>query len=102
MKGVYEDEFRNCPAETRVAYRTFLEWHASGSKFIAIACGGSVYALVLIAGLGLRVSISSMVGTTHLHLADMLRSPPKGKQPLSLNSEINIHERRFPRKQAYS
>ncbi|KAJ8589434.1 hypothetical protein M405DRAFT_717023, partial [Rhizopogon salebrosus TDB-379] len=77
LKGVYEDEFRNCPTETHITYCTFLEWHASSSKFIAIACGGSVYALVLIADLGLRVSILSMVGTTHLHLADMLRSPPK-------------------------
>ncbi|KAJ8580065.1 hypothetical protein M405DRAFT_891923 [Rhizopogon salebrosus TDB-379] len=62
LKGIYEDEFQNCPAETHITYHTFLEWHASG---------------MLIAGLGLRVSISSMVGTTHLHLADMLRSPPK-------------------------
>ncbi|KAG1834061.1 hypothetical protein DFJ58DRAFT_627946, partial [Suillus subalutaceus] len=77
LKGIYENEVKDRPSETKVTYRTFLEWHATGSKFIAIACGGSIYALVLIAGLGLRVSIASMVGTTHLHLADMLRSPPR-------------------------
>ncbi|KAG1760239.1 hypothetical protein EDD22DRAFT_848644 [Suillus occidentalis] len=77
LKGIYENEVKDRPSEMKVTYRTFLEWHATGSKFIAIACGGSIYALVLIAGLGLRVSIASMVGTTHLHLADMLRSPPR-------------------------
>ncbi|KAG1832788.1 hypothetical protein EV424DRAFT_1293839, partial [Suillus variegatus] len=77
LKGIYENEVKDRPSETKVTYRTFLEWHATGSKFIAIACGGSIYALVLISGLGLRVSITSMVGTTHLHLADMLQSPPK-------------------------
>jgi hypothetical protein len=63
----------------RISYRTFSLWHAIGSKYIAIACGGSIYALVLIAGLGLRVSIASMVGTTHMNLANMLRSPAKSK-----------------------
>ncbi|KAG1781466.1 hypothetical protein EV702DRAFT_962312, partial [Suillus placidus] len=77
LKGIYENEVRDHPSETKVTYRTFLEWHATGSKFIAIACGGSIYALVLMAGLGLRVSITSMVGTMHLHLADMLQSPPR-------------------------
>ncbi|KAG1779161.1 hypothetical protein EV702DRAFT_1195670 [Suillus placidus] len=44
--------------------------------FIAIACGGSIHSLVLIASLGLRVAVASMVGTMHLNLANMLRSPP--------------------------
>ncbi|KAG2046155.1 hypothetical protein BDR06DRAFT_1014974 [Suillus hirtellus] len=65
LKGIYENEVKDRPSETKVTYRTFLEWHATGSKFIPITCGGSIYALVLIAGLGLRVSIASMVGTTH-------------------------------------
>ena len=64
---------------SEVPYRTFVDWHTIGSKFIAIACGGSIYSLVLIAGLGLRVSIAYLVGTMHLHLADMLRSPPEGE-----------------------
>jgi hypothetical protein len=78
LKGIYEREIKGRPL-CGVSYRTFLDWHSIGSKFIAIASGGSIYALVLIAGLGLRVSIASMVGPTHLHLADMLRSPSKGK-----------------------
>ncbi|KAG2335730.1 hypothetical protein BDR05DRAFT_953861 [Suillus weaverae] len=77
LKGIHAREIEGRPL-CGVSYRTFLDWHSVGSKFIAIASGGSIYALVLIAGLGLRVSIASMVGPTHLHLADMLRSPPKG------------------------
>lgn len=103
LKGIYENEVKDRPSETKVTYRTFLEWHATGSKFIAIACGGSIYALVLISGLGLRVSITSMVGTTHLHLADMLQSPPKGKRTFCLGwSDYYPCMCRFPSKEADS
>jgi hypothetical protein len=80
LKGIYRSEITNRPSSaSRISYRTFLDWYAIGSKFVAIACGGSIYVLVLIAGLGLRVAIANMVGTTHLQLADLLRSPPKGR-----------------------
>jgi hypothetical protein len=59
LTQIYEREVkRHATAATRISYRSFVEWHATGSKYIAIACGGSIYALVLIAGLGLRVSIA--------------------------------------------
>jgi hypothetical protein len=77
LKGIYDRDIKK-KSVCGVSYRTFLVWHSVGSKFIAIAAGGSIYALVLIAGLGLRVAVASLVGSTHLHLADMLRSPPKG------------------------
>jgi hypothetical protein len=82
LKGIYLREIRSGSSASGVPYRTFVDWHTIGSKFIAIACGGSIYSLVLIASLGLRVSIAYaayLVGTTHLHLADMLRSPPEGE-----------------------
>ena len=72
LKGIYLREIRRGSSASEVPYRTFVDWHTIGSKFIAIACGGSIYSLVLIAGLGLRVSIAYLVGTMHLHLADML------------------------------
>jgi len=76
LKGIYLREIRRGSSASEVP---FVDWHTIGSKFIAIACGGSIYSLVLIAGLGLRVSIAYLVGTMHLHLADMLRSPPEGE-----------------------
>ncbi|KAG2336765.1 hypothetical protein BDR05DRAFT_896288 [Suillus weaverae] len=89
LKGIYHQEIHNRPGST-VGYRAFLEWHAIGSKFIAVACGGSIYALVLVAGLGLRVSIATMVGTTHLHLANMLRSPPKSSPERKLITDYIV------------
>ncbi|KAG2360954.1 hypothetical protein BDR07DRAFT_1377577 [Suillus spraguei] len=53
LKGIYRNEVQKCSTTANIAYRTFMDWHAIGSKFIAIASGGSIYALVLIAGLGL-------------------------------------------------
>ncbi|KAG1779858.1 hypothetical protein EV702DRAFT_934861, partial [Suillus placidus] len=89
LKGIYNQEIHNRPDST-VSYRTFLAWHAIGSKFIAVACGGSIYALVLIAGFGLRVSIATMVGTTHLDLANMLRSPPKNSPERKLITDYIV------------
>ncbi|KIK82189.1 hypothetical protein PAXRUDRAFT_83776, partial [Paxillus rubicundulus Ve08.2h10] len=57
---------------------TFLDWHAMGCKFAAVAGGGSIYVLVLIAGLGLRVGLSTMDDDTPWDLANVLRSPNSG------------------------
>ena len=75
LKGIYLREIQRSSSASKVPYQTFVDWHTIGSKFIAIACGSSIYSLVLIDGLGLRVSIAYaayLVSTTHLHLADML------------------------------
>ncbi|KAF8421538.1 hypothetical protein L210DRAFT_3572568 [Boletus edulis BED1] len=58
---------------------TFMEWHAMGSKFAALAGGGSAYILILIAGLGLRVSIGSLPGDTPWALANILRAPTEAR-----------------------
>ncbi|KIK34132.1 hypothetical protein CY34DRAFT_17938 [Suillus luteus UH-Slu-Lm8-n1] len=79
LTDIYKKEIKPNASVRAISYRTFAEWHAIGCKFIAIACGGSIYSLVLIAGLGLRVAIASMVGTLHLSLANILRSPPPSK-----------------------
>ncbi|KAG1737843.1 uncharacterized protein EDB91DRAFT_1054817, partial [Suillus paluster] len=76
LTDIYKKEIKPNASVRVISYRTFAEWHAIGCKFIAIACGGSIYSLVLIASLGLRVAVASMVGTMHLNLANMLCSPP--------------------------
>ncbi|EGO30171.1 hypothetical protein SERLADRAFT_404464 [Serpula lacrymans var. lacrymans S7.9] len=48
------------------------------SKFAAIAGGGSVYILILVAGLRLRVSIGGMEGSLPWDLANLLQSPIPG------------------------
>ncbi|KAG1792085.1 uncharacterized protein HD556DRAFT_1196954, partial [Suillus plorans] len=48
---------------------------------------GSIYSLVLIAGLGLRVAVVSMVGTVHLNPANMLHLPPQNSPQRNLIME---------------
>lgn len=79
LKAIYDQEIKRHSSVRKIAYRTFVDWHSIGSKFIAITSSSSIYTLVLIAGLGLRVPIASMVGTMHLNIANLLRSPPKSK-----------------------
>lgn len=50
-----------------------------GSRFAALAGGGSAYVLVLIAGLGLRVSIGTLPGDAPWALANILRAPKEGE-----------------------
>jgi len=65
----------------QVSLRTFSGWHAYGSKFSAIAGGGTLYILILIAGLNLRESLASMEGTIAMDLGNILRNPPEGMFP---------------------
>ncbi|KAG1879954.1 uncharacterized protein F5891DRAFT_921684, partial [Suillus fuscotomentosus] len=87
LTDIYKKEIQHNTSVGSISYRSFAEWHSIGCKFIAIACGGSIYSLVLIAGLGLRVAVASMVGTVHLNLANMLRSPPQNSPQRSLIME---------------
>lgn len=61
----------------KISLRVFQKWHSAGSKFAALAGGGTIYVLVLIAGLGLRTSITSMTGQGPWELANVLRRPDK-------------------------
>ncbi|OAX31363.1 hypothetical protein K503DRAFT_671843, partial [Rhizopogon vinicolor AM-OR11-026] len=47
LKQIYEQEVKRHTTAASISYRTFADWHAAGSKYIAIACGGSIYALVI-------------------------------------------------------
>jgi hypothetical protein len=56
-------------------YVTFNRWNTIGSKFIALAAGGSFYILVLIAGLDLRHKITMLGSHIPWEVAKMLRRP---------------------------
>ncbi|KAG0702909.1 hypothetical protein DFH29DRAFT_998996 [Suillus ampliporus] len=55
--------------------RTFKDWIQSGSKFAALAAGGTIYILVVVAGLELRTTVGSMVGDSPWQLGNALRQP---------------------------
>ncbi|KII89483.1 hypothetical protein PLICRDRAFT_109188 [Plicaturopsis crispa FD-325 SS-3] len=57
------------------SYRSVSAWYAMGSKFAAIAAGGSIYALMLVAGLNLRTSIAGCDTNMPWALANCLRAP---------------------------
>ena len=55
--------------------RTFHDWVQSGNKFAALAAGGTIYILVMVAGLELRTTVGSMVGDSPWQLGNALRHP---------------------------
>lgn len=77
LQELYDAEIT--PLQIKPSYRTFQHWHMTGTKFAALAGGGTVYILVLVAGLGLRTSLASMPGDLTCHLGNALRHPDPGK-----------------------
>ncbi|KAG2747733.1 hypothetical protein P692DRAFT_201866827 [Suillus brevipes Sb2] len=73
LQELYDAEI--APLQIKPSYRTFQHWHTTGTKFAALAGGGTVYFLVLVAGLGLRTSLASMPGDLACHLGNALRHP---------------------------
>jgi hypothetical protein len=84
---IWKYEFQDCSEAPKE--HTFRNWYHIGCKYGAIVSGGSVYFLVLIAGLGLRTTLSDMSGDTPWQVADILRAPPQGKiNFISLNVKL--------------
>jgi hypothetical protein len=69
------DIYNTLPENRRPSLRTFTNWNAQGYKFALIAGGGSVYALLLIAGLDLRYRVTQLIGRTAWEVGKMLRRP---------------------------
>ncbi|EGO28246.1 hypothetical protein SERLADRAFT_434123 [Serpula lacrymans var. lacrymans S7.9] len=76
LNGIYNQEIAYL--SNKPSKRTFQDWYFTGSKFAALAGGGSIYLLVLIASLGLRVSVAAMEGISPWDLENLLRMPKKG------------------------
>ncbi|KAG1800743.1 uncharacterized protein HD556DRAFT_1304758 [Suillus plorans] len=55
--------------------RTFVEWNTFGSKFALLAGGGTLYILLIIAGLDLRWSVAKAHGRVLWEVAKLLRAP---------------------------
>ena len=55
--------------------RTFIRWNAMGHKFAQLASGGSVYVLLMVAGLDLCVDVSRALGRLPFEVGKMLRRP---------------------------
>jgi hypothetical protein len=73
MTQVYHDHVAKMPDPPH--YKTLSRWNAIGSKFVALAAGGSFYILVLIAGLDMRHKIGTIGCRIPWEVAKMLRSP---------------------------
>lgn len=78
MSALYKSDVSPIQGISKPSLRAFLTWIAAGSKYAAVAGGGSIYALVLIAGLGLKASLDTMDGNVPFDLANALRHPEKG------------------------
>ena len=55
--------------------RTFKEWISFGKKFGRLAGGGTIYLLLLIAGLDLRSDLMKLSQVNIFNLGEMLRKP---------------------------
>ncbi|KAG9308149.1 hypothetical protein JVU11DRAFT_12452 [Chiua virens] len=74
LEGIFEKELGG---SCNVGFQTFSRWHSAGSKFARVAAGGSLYLLILIAGLGLQKALTKMLGNLPLEFGNLLRTPPK-------------------------
>jgi hypothetical protein len=71
-------EFYNAvvkPLGPKPGSRTFYFWIATGVRFLLLAGGGSIYALILIAAKDLRWSITIARAEVSWQVAKMLRRP---------------------------
>jgi hypothetical protein len=63
------------PLESKPARSTFFFWISSGVKFMLLAGGGTIYALIMIAAKDIRWSITTAPAKVSWEVAKMLRRP---------------------------
>jgi hypothetical protein len=78
-----KDIYKANAIELNVHERTFRQWVSWGTNFAVVAGGGTIYVLILIAGLNLRVSLAHFDGATAVAIGNILRNPPDGRVPHS-------------------
>jgi hypothetical protein len=60
---------------------TFYRWNTMGCRFISLVAAGSMYLLVLIAGLDLKWKIANTGAQVVLEVCKMLRDPEASGEP---------------------
>lgn len=84
LTELYEEYIQPLKSEMWVPSKhTFLEWHADGCKYAALAGGGTIYVLVLVAGLGVRVRVHLAEDETITEIANTLRQPDSSELDLA-------------------
>ncbi|KAG0699446.1 hypothetical protein DFH29DRAFT_1001957 [Suillus ampliporus] len=86
IRWVYDNHVAQLP--NAPAQNTFNRWNAIGCKFISLATGGSIYILVLIAGLDMRWKIATLGGRIPWEVGKMLRQPETCKTPILILQHI--------------
>ncbi|KAF8419826.1 hypothetical protein L210DRAFT_3765778 [Boletus edulis BED1] len=86
LSKIWRQELKDMPHQPEL--RTLKYWYALGSKYALLAGGGSVYLLILIAGIGLRTSIGKLSSHVLWQLANALRSPVQAGHRRSVEKSI--------------
>jgi hypothetical protein len=62
------------------ASRTFSDWVSFSKKFARLVAGGSLYVLVVVAGLDLRWEVAKAPHEVAFQAGEMLRKPSRAKE----------------------
>ncbi|GBE83435.1 hypothetical protein BKA93DRAFT_760086 [Sparassis latifolia] len=74
---IHREDLNSNAGSSKPTYSTFKRWHWLGSRYSAVAAGGSIYILVLIVGSNLRNHIIEMEEDVLQQVINVLRSPEK-------------------------
>jgi len=76
LRCLYEFIVEKLPAGAKVpAHNTFFDWYRFSCRFANLAEGGTVYLLLIVAGLDLRWSVAKAQGRVIWEVAKLLRAP---------------------------
>jgi hypothetical protein len=81
LREVYECIIAKLPGPRIPSCRTFVEWNLFGRKFSHLAEGGTVYLLLIVAGLDLGWSLAKAHGRVVWEVGKLLREPDNTGEP---------------------